>query len=83
MGVLTSKNNFDVAAVTYRNKKENYELARRIYDKDQIRYKAGIASGTDLKQSYNTLLEAQGAYLGAALEMLNKEIELRKALSKL
>jgi len=83
MGVLTSKNNFDVAAVTYRNKKENYELACRIYDKDQIRYKAGIASGTDLKQSYNTLLEAQGAYLGAALEMLNKEIELRKALSKL
>lgn len=83
MGALTAQNNFEVAVVTYRNQKENFALARRIYDKDQIRYKAGVASGTDLKQSYNTLLEAQGAYLGAALDMLNKKIELGRATSKL
>ncbi len=83
MGALTSRNNFDVAVVTYRNKRENFDLARRIYEKDQIRYKAGVASGTDLKQSYNTLLEAQGTYLSAALDMLNKKVELDKAYSRL
>ena len=83
MGAHTSRNNFEVAVVTYRNKRENFDLARRIYDKDQIRYKAGVASGTDLKQSYNTLLEAQGTYLSAALDMLNKKVEMEKAYSRL
>jgi len=83
MSALTSRDNFMVATTTFRNKKENFDLAKRIYDKDQIRFKAGVSSSTDLKQSYNTLLEAQGTYLGAALEVLNKKIELDKAYSRL
>lgn len=83
MGALTTRNDFQVAVETHRNKKENYELARKIYNREQIRYKAGVSSSTDLNQSYNTLLEAQGTYLGAVLDLLNKKIEMDKAYNRL
>lgn len=83
LGAMTAKNNFEVAVETYRNKIKNYELAKKIYQKDQLRYQNGVVSGADLNQSYNTLLEAQGTYLGAIMDMLNKKLELDKAYSLL
>ena len=83
MGAVTAKNNLEVAVETYLNKKENYDLAKKIYEKEQIKYKNGVSSSTDLNQSYNQLLESQGTYLGASLDMLNKKLELDKAYSKL
>lgn len=83
MGAVTAANNLEVAKETYRNKKSSYELAKRIYEKEQIKYKSGVSSSTDLNQSYNQLLESQGTFLGASLDMLNKKLELDKAYSKL
>ena len=83
MGAVNARNNFEVSVETYNNKKDNYELAGRIYEKEQIKYKSGVSSTTDLNQSYNQLLESQGTYLGAALDMLNKKLDLDKAYSKL
>ncbi len=83
MGAVSAKNNFEVAVETYENKLKNFDLAKKIYNKDQIRYKNGVSSSTDLNQSYNTLLESQGTYLGAIMDMLNKKLELDKAYSKL
>ena len=83
MGAVTARNNLKIAVETYNNKKNSYDLASRIYDKEQIRYKSGMASTTDLNQSYNQLLESQGTFLGATLDMLNKQLELDKAYNKL
>lgn len=83
MGALSSKNNFEVAVETYQNKLKNYDLARKIYEKEQIRYKNGVSSSTDLNQSYNTLLEAQGTYLGAIIDLMNKKLEKDKAYNRL
>jgi len=83
MGAVSAKDNFAVALQTYENKKENFDLSQRIYDKEQIRYKNGVASSTDLNQSYNQLLESQGTYLGAILDMMNKKLELDKAYNLL
>lgn len=83
MGAVTAKNNLEVAIETYQNKKNSYKLATRIYDKEQIKYKNGVSSSTDLNQSYNLLLESQGTFLGATLDMLNKKLELDKAYSNL
>lgn len=83
MGATTAKNNMEVAMETYQNKKSSYELAGRIYEKEQLKYKNGVSSSTDLNQSYNQLLESQGTFLGATLDMLNKKLELDKAYSKL
>ncbi len=83
MGAVNAKNNLEVAMSTYQNKKKSYDLANRIYSKEQIKYKSGVSSSTDLNQSYNQLLESQGTFLGATLDMLNKKLELDKAYSKL
>ncbi len=83
LGTLTARNNFEVSVETFRNKRDNFELAQKIYDKDQIRYKAGVASTTDLNQTYNQLLQAQGTYLGAIMDMFSKKFELQKAYNQL
>jgi len=83
MGSVNAKSNLEVAMETYNNKKNSYDLANRIYAKEQIKFKSGVSSSTDLNQSYNSLLESQGAFLGATLDMLNKKLDLDKAYSKL
>jgi outer membrane protein TolC len=83
LGALTAKNNFQVSVETFRNKRDNFELARKIYSKDQIRYKSGVASTTDLNQTYNSLLQAQGTYLGSIMDLFTKKIELQKAYNLL
>jgi len=83
MGAVTARNNFEVSVATYEAKVKNFDLAKKIYSKDQMRYKSGVASSTDLNQSYNTLLESQGTYLGAIMDMLGKKLELDKAYSKI
>lgn len=83
MGAMSAKNNFEVAVESFENKLKSYDLAKKIYNKEQIRYKNGLASSTDLNQSYNTLLESQGTYLGAIMDMMNKKLELDKAYNNL
>ena len=83
LGALTAKNNFQVSVETFRNKRENFELAKKIYAKDQIRYKSGVASTTDLNQTYNSLLQAQGTYLGSIMDLFTKKFELQKAYNVL
>lgn len=83
LGALTAKNNFQVSVETFRNKRDNFELAKKIYSKDQIRYKSGVASTTDLNQTYNSLLQAQGTYLGSIMDLFTKKFELQKAYNQL
>jgi outer membrane protein TolC len=83
LGALTARNNFQVSVETFRNKRDNFDLAKKIYGKDQIRYKSGVASTTDLNQTYNSLLQAQGAYLGSIMDLFTKKIELQKAYNLL
>jgi outer membrane protein TolC len=74
LGALTARNNFEVSVETFRNKRDNFELARKIYAKDQIRYKSGVASTTDLNQTYNSLLQAQGTYLGSIMDLFAESV---------
>lgn len=83
LGALTAKNNFQVSVETFRNKRDNFDLAKKIYSKDQIRYKSGVASTTDLNQTYNSLLQAQGTYLGSIMDLFTKKFELQKAYNQL
>jgi len=83
LGAITAKNNFQVAVETFRNKRESFDLAKKIYGKEQIRYKAGVASTTDLNQTYNSLLQAQGTYLGSMMELFTKKFDLLKAYNQL
>jgi hypothetical protein len=42
-----------------------------------------VASTTDLNQTYNSLLQAQGTYLGSIMDLFTKKFELQKAYNQL
>jgi outer membrane protein TolC len=57
---------------------ENIELANSIYIKAINRKKEGTANALNVTQMQNQLLQAEGSYINAVMQMLNYKIELDK-----
>ena len=57
---------------------KNVELAHSIYDKSVARKNEGTSSALEVTQKQSQLLQAEGAYIGAIMEMLNYKIQLDK-----
>jgi outer membrane protein len=62
---------------------ESIGLATRILERTTIKYKQGLASSMEVTQASNQLLEAQGNYTSAMVEMLNAKLRLDKVMNKL
>ncbi len=69
------------AVDNYQTSLESKDLAKRIFDKTQIKYNEGISSSFELTQAKNQLLETQGFYVSAVLSLLNSANALNKALN--
>jgi outer membrane protein len=80
--VMTLKSNFNNAYLIYTNKKMSLGNAEKIYNKNEIKYKEGLASSLDLSQSYNQYLTTQIDYLTSILDLLNKKSDLEKELTR-
>lgn len=76
-----AKSDYLFAFQQYENRKENLDLAERIYKKTEIKYREGISSSTDLTQTNNQLIESQGNYIQASLQLINAKAELNRALN--
>jgi len=61
--------------------KSNLQLAERIEQKNQIKYKEGIATSFELRQAQTQLYSAQNAVLQAMLDMINSKAELETVLN--
>jgi outer membrane protein TolC len=57
---------------------KNVELAQSIYQKALARKEVGSISALDVTQKQSQLLQAEGSYIGAVMEMLNYKIQLDK-----
>ncbi|MFK8046568.1 MAG: TolC family protein [Crocinitomicaceae bacterium] len=57
---------------------KNVALAQNIYSKALARKKEGAVSALDVTQKQNQLLQAEGSYIGAVMEMLNYKIQIDK-----
>ncbi|MEM7161769.1 MAG: TolC family protein [Bacteroidota bacterium] len=62
--------------------KDNADLAKRIYNKTQIKYQEGIASSFELNQLQSQYLEQEANYIEAVLNFLNAKSALDKATNK-
>lgn len=71
--------NFDTAKETFDNQKDNLALAQKIYDKTVKKYDVGIASSLELTQAQNQMLNAEGNYVKAVLDLLNARSALEKS----
>lgn len=61
--------------------KSNLSLAERIEQKNQIKFKEGIASSFELRQAQTQLYDAQNSVLQAMLDMINSKATLETVLN--
>jgi outer membrane protein len=78
----TGRNEFNNAYLIYNNRHQNLEIAKKIYQKTEIKYKEGVSTSLDLSQSYNQYLKAEMEYLTSILDLLMKKSDLDKLLTK-
>ncbi len=77
-----AKSNYLNAYDKFLNAKENLQLSQKVYRNTEISFKNGTASSMDLTQAQNQLLEKEGAYYQAIMELLKAKFELEKLLNQ-
>jgi outer membrane protein len=68
------------AAERVRNQQRNLDLAQRIYETTQIKYKAGVGSSFELVSAEQQLTQAQQALMQSRFDLLTANVGVRKAL---
>ncbi|MGA1385507.1 MAG: TolC family protein [Flavobacteriaceae bacterium] len=66
-----------LAMDNYHTAGQNLKLAERIEQKNQIKFKEGIASGFELREAQLQLYGAQSTYLQAMLDLINAKTALK------
>lgn len=80
--VSTARIQFDNARTSLDGNKRNLDLAQKIYDQAQLKFKGGIGSSLEINQAETAFLQAQGGYINALYNMLVAKTDLDKALGK-
>jgi outer membrane protein TolC len=76
-----AKSEYTYALQNYQTTESNMKLAERIYEKIKIKYQEGISSSLELTQANNQLLESQGNFINASLQLINAKANLDQALN--
>ena len=74
--IKSAENDLSFAKQDLVNKKQGLDLAKRIEQKNQIKFFEGLASSFELSQAQTQLYTAQQQYIQAMLYVLNKHIAL-------
>lgn len=77
-----AKSDYEFSLEQLTTSKSNLNLAERIENKNQIKFKEGLASSFDLTKAQEQLYSAQQAYLQTMLDVINKRATLEKLLNK-
>jgi outer membrane protein TolC len=80
--VETYRSEFNNAYLIYNNRLKNLEIAKRIYQKTEVKYKEGKSNSLELSTSYNQYLSSEINYLTSILDLLLKKSDLDKLLTK-
>lgn len=76
-----AKNNYTLAIDNYETAKQNLMLSERIENKNQIKYKEGLATSFELRQAQTQLYTTQQEFLQSMVEVINKKTELEIILN--
>jgi outer membrane protein TolC len=76
----TARKQFQNASERLSSQQKNLDLAQRIYDTTQTKYKAGVGSSFEVTQAEQGLYSAQQAVLTARFDLLNAKVAIKKAL---
>lgn len=80
--LVNARTAYNNALAMVSSQQENVDLAQRIYDTTQIKYKEGVGSSLELTQAEQSLFETQQNYTGALYQLLVAKAALDKALGR-
>ena len=70
------KNEYSLSIDNYFTAKENLSLARKIEEKNQIKFYEGLSSSFELREAQLQLFSSQSNYLNSMIKVINKKSEL-------
>jgi len=77
----TALNDYETAIDNYMTSKENLSLAERIENKNQIKFREGIATSFDLRQAQLQLYTTQATYLQSMFQVISGKANLETILN--
>jgi outer membrane protein TolC len=77
-----AKSDYEFSIEQLATSKSNLNLAERIENKNQIKFKEGLSSSFDLTKAQEQLYAAQQNYLESMLNVINKKAALEKLFNK-
>ncbi|NRA51039.1 MAG: TolC family protein [Phaeodactylibacter sp.] len=80
--VANAQTNFRNASNRLNNQEKNLDLAERIYDTAQIKYREGVGSSLEVTQAEQSLYTTQSNYMQALYDVLQSKARLEMALGK-
>ena len=81
MDVINSRSSMKTYIFQYESDSKSIQLSKRIYNKNLIKYKEGVASSLDLNNAYNQYLQSLNSYYTNIMNLLNSYSKLKKALN--
>jgi outer membrane protein TolC len=73
---------FALSKEQFLSAKDNLDLAQRIADKNELKFKEGIASSFDLRQAQLQLYQSQQEYLSSMVRVINTHTQLANFLNE-
>jgi outer membrane protein TolC len=67
----------------FESRKENIEVAGRVFTSVENKYKQGMASSLDLTQAHNNYLQAESDYISSLMSLLQNKLALDKLFNQL
>lgn len=80
--VQNARTNYISAIERWKNQKKNVELAERIHETTQVKYREGVGSSVEITQAEYSLFDTQSNYIRARYDLLVAKMALDKALGK-
>ena len=76
-----AKSNYQYSLERFQNTEKNLLLAQSIEQKNQIKFKEGLATSFDLRQAQSQLFNTQQQHLSAMVEIINTKAEMETVLN--
>jgi outer membrane protein TolC len=79
--VITS--NFNNAYENYITQSKNVDVAKRVFESFNNKYKQGLVSSLELTQANSNYLQAESNYISAVLSLLQAKLSLDKLFNNI
>lgn len=80
--LANARTNFDLAGQTLEQTEKSLDLARQLFDTDQVRFRQGTRLLSELKDTENRVREAEENYLQSLFDFLVAGLQLKRAAGK-